>query len=57
MSVASRPRVCGFPLSRYPWYVRLILMLQRRKYGRALERHCPPATLDVPSQYESLTFQ
>ncbi|MFN7085220.1 MAG: carboxymuconolactone decarboxylase family protein [Burkholderiales bacterium] len=37
MSVAAKPHVCGYSLSRYPWYVRLILMLQRRKYGRALE--------------------
>jgi len=34
---APKSRIGGFTLSRYPWYVRLILMLQRRKYGRALE--------------------
>lgn len=43
MSVASKPRICGFPLNRYPWYVRLILMLQR---------HCSSAKLDALSQYD-----
>ncbi len=54
MSSASRPRVSGFPLSRYPWYVRLILMLQRRKYGRPLE----PALLwgRMPQAFVMLTL-
>lgn len=37
MNAPAKPRIGGLPLSRYPWYVRLILRLQRRKYGRALE--------------------
>jgi AhpD family alkylhydroperoxidase len=37
MSVAAKPRIAGFPSGRYPWYVRIILWLQRRKYGRELE--------------------
>lgn len=31
------PRISGLPHSSYPWYVRLILKLQRRKHGHALE--------------------
>jgi AhpD family alkylhydroperoxidase len=30
-------RIETFPGQRYPWYVRLILALQRRRYGRELE--------------------
>lgn len=54
MSDTSKPRVCGLPLSRYPWYVRLILMLQRRKYGYALE----PALLwgRMPRAFVMLTL-
>jgi AhpD family alkylhydroperoxidase len=37
MNAPAKPRIGGLPLSRYPWYVRLILKLQQRKYGRALE--------------------
>ena len=37
MNAAVKQRISGFPPSRYPWYVRLILKLQQRKYGRALE--------------------
>lgn len=37
MNAPARPRIGGFPPDRYPWYVRLILKLQRRKYGCALE--------------------
>lgn len=31
------PRILALPSSHYPWYVRLILKMQRRKYGRSLE--------------------
>lgn len=37
MTTGAMPRISGLPHSAYPWYVRLILKLQRRKYGRALE--------------------
>jgi uncharacterized peroxidase-related enzyme len=30
-------RVAEKPLAQYPWYVRLLLRLQRRKYGEALK--------------------
>ena len=30
-------RIAALPLARYPWYVRLILAAQRRKYGVELE--------------------
>lgn len=30
-------RIAGKPLARYPWYVRLLLWLQRRKYGEVLK--------------------
>ena len=33
MSTAGRPRIGGLPLGSYPWYVRVILRLQRKKYG------------------------
>lgn len=50
----AKPRVCGLPPSRYPWYVRLILKLQQRKYGRALE----PALLwgRMPRSFLMLTL-
>ena len=34
---ASAPGMGALPLSHYPWYVRLIFWLQRRKYGSELE--------------------
>lgn len=37
MSGVAKPRIEGFPPARYAWYVRLILRMQRRKYGQALE--------------------
>jgi AhpD family alkylhydroperoxidase len=54
MNAATKPRIGGFPPSRYPWYVRLILRLQRRKYGRALE----PALLwgRMPKSFLLLTL-
>ena len=33
----AAPRIGGRPLAGYPWYVRLILAAQRRKYGQELE--------------------
>lgn len=36
MSNDAKIRIQPLPAGRYPWYVRLILWLQRRKYGRAL---------------------
>ena len=33
MSTAGRPRIGGLALGSYPWYVRVILRLQRKKYG------------------------
>jgi uncharacterized peroxidase-related enzyme len=54
MNAAAKPRIGGFPPSRYPWYVRLILRLQQRKYGRALE----PALLwgRTPRSFLALTL-
>lgn len=54
MNASARPRIGGLPLSRYPWYVRLILKLQQRKYGRALE----PALLwgRLPRSFLMLTL-
>ena len=48
------PRVATLPHHRYPWYVRLILSLQRRKYGVALE----PALLwgRIPRGFLTLTL-
>lgn len=37
MNIASKPRIGAFPVSRYSWYVRVILMLQQRKCGHAPE--------------------
>lgn len=59
MNPLPRPRIGGFPPSRYPWYVRLILKLQRRKYGRALEPallwgRMPRAFLTLTLLYRSL---
>ncbi len=36
-SNGADPRISGWPLARYPWYARLILAAQRRKYGQELE--------------------
>ena len=33
----AAPRICALPGQPYPWYVRLIFALQRRKYGAELE--------------------
>jgi len=54
MNAAAKPRIGGFPRSGYPWYVRLILRLQQRKYGRALE----PALLwgRLPRSFLALTL-
>ncbi len=48
------PRIGGRPLKRYPWYVRLILVAQRRKYGQELE----PARLwgRLPRSFFALTL-
>lgn len=56
---AAGARVAGLPLGRYPWYVRLILRLQRRKYGRELEParlwgRSPGAFLALTLLYRSL---
>lgn len=54
MTAATISRVSGLPHSRYPWYVRLILKLQQRKYGHALE----PALLwgRMPQSFLMLTL-
>ncbi len=54
MSAAARPRIGGLPLGSYPWYVRLILRLQRKKYGCELE----PALIwgRIPSAFLMLTL-
>ena len=54
MRAAARPRIGGLPLGGYPWYVRLILRLQRKKYGRELE----PALIwgRVPGAFLMLTL-
>ncbi|MBM3357814.1 MAG: carboxymuconolactone decarboxylase family protein [Betaproteobacteria bacterium] len=54
MTAVAEPRIAGHPAARYPWYVRLILWLQRRKYGRALE----PALLwgRIPRAFLMLTL-
>lgn len=48
------PRIGGRPLVRYPWYARLILAAQRRKYGQELE----PARLwgRIPRAFLTLTL-
>lgn len=54
MSNDEKPRIGNLPPSGYPWYVRLILGLQRRKYGRVLE----PALLwgRIPRPFLMLTL-
>jgi AhpD family alkylhydroperoxidase len=54
MSNGATPRIESLPPDRYAWYVRLILWLQRRKYGRALE----PALLwgRIPRPFLMLTL-
>ncbi|MGP1680304.1 MAG: carboxymuconolactone decarboxylase family protein, partial [Burkholderiales bacterium] len=59
MSAGARPRIGGLPLGGYPWYVRLILRLQRKKYGRELEPtliwgRIPSAFLMLTLLYRSL---
>lgn len=53
-STAGPPRIEALPHSGYPWYVRLILALQRRKYGQELE----PARLwgRLPRAFLALTL-
>lgn len=50
----TSPRINGLQLGGYPWYVRLILRLQRKKYGRELE----PALLwgRIPRAFLMLTL-
>ncbi|MBE0621640.1 MAG: carboxymuconolactone decarboxylase family protein, partial [Burkholderiales bacterium] len=54
MNAGARPRIAGLPLAAYPWYVRLILRLQRKKYGCVLE----PALIwgRIPSAFLMLTL-
>lgn len=54
MNAAVKPRIGGLPPSRYPWYVRLILRMQQRKYGQAFE----PARLwgRIPRAFLMLTL-
>jgi len=54
MSDDATARVRSLAPRRYPWYVRMILGLQRRKYGRALE----PALLwgRIPRAFLMLTL-
>lgn len=54
MTTRALPRISGLPHNAYPWYVRLILRLQQRKYGRALE----PALLwgRMPQSFLMLTL-
>lgn len=54
MTTSREARIAGHPAAHYPWYVRLILWLQRRKYGRALE----PALLwgRIPKAFLVLTL-
>lgn len=59
MSDDAKPRIGSLPPGRYPWYVRSILWLQRRKYGRALEPaliwgRIPRAFLMLTLLYRSL---
>ena len=59
MDAAVKPRIGGFPPGRYPWYVRLIFWLQRRKYGCELEPallwgRMPRAFLILTLLYRSL---
>jgi AhpD family alkylhydroperoxidase len=54
MGAGAKPRIGNLPPGRYPWDVRLILGMQRRKYGRALE----PALLwgRIPRALSMLTL-
>ncbi len=54
MNAAAKPCLRGLPPGNYPWYVRLVLKLQRRKYGRPLE----PALLwgRMPRSFLMLTL-
>ncbi|HXV09926.1 MAG TPA: carboxymuconolactone decarboxylase family protein [Burkholderiales bacterium] len=59
MSNGAIARIGKLPPARYSWYVRLILWLQRRKYGRALEPallwgRIPRALLTLTLLYRSL---
>ncbi|MBI3916037.1 MAG: carboxymuconolactone decarboxylase family protein [Betaproteobacteria bacterium] len=59
MDAAVKPRIGGFPPGRYPWYLRLIFWLQRRKYGCELEPallwgRMPRAFLILTLLYRSL---
>ena len=59
MSLAARPRIGGLPVGGYPWYVRLILRLQRKKYARELgpaliRGRIPSAFLMLALPYRSL---
>jgi len=53
-SNGAGPRIRGRPSTGYPWYVRVILAAQRRKYGRELE----PAKLwgRLPRSFLALTL-
>ena len=56
---AGEPRIVPAPRQRYPWYVRLILAVQRRKYGTELEparlwARMPRAFLLLTLLYRSL---
>ena len=55
----GQPRVAALPPGRYPWYARLILAAQRRKYGQELEParlwgRLPRAFLMLTLLYRSL---
>jgi len=54
MSDRATARIRSLPPRRYPWYVRAILGLQQRKYGRTLE----PALLwgRIPRGFLTLTL-
>jgi uncharacterized peroxidase-related enzyme len=54
MSRNGYRRIGGLPPAGYPWFLRLILQLQRRKYGRPLE----PALLwgRIPWAFPMLTL-
>jgi len=59
MSTAGRPRIGGLPVGGYPWYVRLILRLQRKKYGcepepALIRGRIPSAFLMLALLYRSL---
>jgi len=59
MNTGTKSRIQHLRPGRYPWYVRLILGLQRRKYGHALEPaliwgRLPRAFLTLTLLYRSL---